>query len=92
MTRCSKVISSTLLGAGAGGFFAGQLSTSLGLSLPHVFCLTGSLVFVTAIVLRLVYKLFAQKSEDKIVRLKKQQLNFEDDKPVPCDQVTVMKF
>ena len=75
---------------GAGGFFAGQL-TSLGLTLPQVFCLIGTLVFILAVLLRLVYKWFAQDNEDKIVADKKL-LIIQREKELASKQIDQMKI
>ena len=75
---------------GAGGFFAGQL-TSLGLTLPQVFCLIGTLVFILAVLLRLVYKWFAQDNEDKIVADKKLSI-IQREKELASKQIDQMKM
>ena len=78
------------IGVGAGGFFAGQL-TSLGLTLPQVFCLIGTLVLILAVLLRLVYKWFAQNNEDKIVADKKMLIT-QRDKELATKQIDQMKM
>ena len=75
---------------GAGGFFAGQL-TSLGLTLPQVFCLIGTLVLILAVLLRLVYKWFAQDNEDKIVADKKLSI-IQREKELASKQIDQMKI
>ena len=58
---------SVFAGIGLGGFLAGQLKTSLDISLPKVFCIMGTSIGVLAVSARILYQLFALPSESKLI-------------------------
>ena len=65
---------------GLGGFVTGQLGTSLDLSLAQMFVLIGITTFTMALGLRIIYRVFAQSSEDSIVSAKAEAENRLQDK------------
>ena len=64
---CCKKNLTVFLGIGLGGFLAGQLKTSLGISLQKVFCIMGISIGVLAVSARILYQWFALTSESKLI-------------------------